>query len=47
MNSIGDHFPVFWWVYDIHIKLQQDSVLEYFLYFSFLHKAVVTQMQNQ
>ena len=48
MNSIGDHFPVFskhsWWVYDIHIKLQEDSVLEYSLYFPFLHKAVVTQI---
>ena len=32
---------------DIHIKFQQDSELEYFLCFPFLHKVVVVQMQNQ
>ena len=51
MNSTGDHFPVFskhsWCVYNIHVKLQQDSVPKYFLYFLFLHKTVVAQTQNQ
>ena len=49
MNSVGDHFRVFskylWGVYNIHIKLYQDSVSKYFLYFLF--KLVVTQTQNE
>ena len=31
----------------MHIKFKQDSELEYFQYFPFLHKAVVAEMQNQ
>ena len=51
MNSISDHFPVFsknsWCVYNNHIKLQQDSVPKYFVYFLFSHKAVVTKTEKQ